>query len=111
MNGKDILYGLNYIGDDLIEKAEKGQFPNEEPRETRTVPRYLLIAAIIALMLFLMGCAAAVVLHLDRMKLGEKTYMTKSYYNAYGIKIPPTEKVKGIYVLSGENSKNRMAGQ
>ena len=30
MNGKDIFWGLKYVGDDLIEKAEYGQFPAKE---------------------------------------------------------------------------------
>ena len=29
MNGKDIFLGLKYVGDDLIEKAEYGQFPTK----------------------------------------------------------------------------------
>ena len=27
MNGKDIFLGLKYVGEDLIEKAEYGEFP------------------------------------------------------------------------------------
>ena len=29
MNGKDIFLGLKYVGDDLIEKAEYGEFPTK----------------------------------------------------------------------------------
>ena len=55
MNGKDIFRGLQYIGDDLIENAETGQFPaqNQESGKThRPIRRPLLIAALIALLLF-----------------------------------------------------------
>ena len=58
MNGKDIFRGLQYIGDDLIENAETGQFPaqNQESGKTRRpIRRPLLIAALIALLLLLVG--------------------------------------------------------
>lgn len=78
MNGKDILLGLKYVGDDLIEKAEYGQFParagNTEKKGTsrRSIRRPLLIAAIIAVMLLLVGCAVVYVLSLSELKLGDQ---------------------------------------
>ena len=40
MNGKDIFLGLKYVGDDLIEKAEYGQFhAKEEKPETAVYMR------------------------------------------------------------------------
>lgn len=78
MNGKDILLGLKYVGDDLIEKAEYGQFPTaaeKEEQEKNTRPRIrrpLLIAAIIAVMLLLVGCAVVYVLSLSELKLGDQ---------------------------------------
>ena len=53
MKGKDILQGLEYIGDDLIENAEFGQFPAEEQETRKTrrpIRRPLLVAALIALL-------------------------------------------------------------
>ena len=47
MKGKDILQGLEYIGDDLIENAEFGQFPAEEQETRKTrrpIRRPLLVA-------------------------------------------------------------------
>ena len=78
MNGKDILLGLKYVGDDLIEKAEYGQFPTaaekeEQKKNTRPrIRRPLLIAAIIAVMLLLVGCAVVYVLSLSELKLGDQ---------------------------------------
>ena len=66
MNGKDIFLGLKYVGDDLIEKAEYGEFPTKvEKTEKKTNTRKLtrrpfLVAAIIAMMLLLVGCGAAI---------------------------------------------------
>ena len=55
MNGKDIFLGLKYVGDDLIEKAEYGAFPTKAEKtvkRNRGLRRPLLIAAIIAMMLY-----------------------------------------------------------
>ena len=76
MNGRDIFRGLQYIGDDLIENAETGQFPaqNQESGKThRPIRRPLLIAALIALLLLLVGCAVVYVLKLENVKIGTGT--------------------------------------
>lgn len=79
MNGKDIFLGLEYVGDDLIEKAEYGQFPakadkTEKKEKThRLIHRPFLIAAIIAMILLLVGCAIVYVLNLSGLKLGDQT--------------------------------------
>ena len=67
MNGKDLFLGLKYVGEDLIDEAENQPFPSqvagaEEPRKTR---RPLLIAALIALMLLLVGCGVVYVLKMQ----------------------------------------------
>lgn len=79
MNGKDIFLGLKYVGEDLIEEAEYGQFPTgaEVPGKkahTRRIGRRpFLIAALIAIMLLLVGCAVVYVLHMQDLKVGEQT--------------------------------------
>lgn len=78
MNGKDIFLGLKYVGDDLIEKAEYGQFPTKVEKTTTqkkrmSIRRPFLIAAIIALALLLVGCAVVYVLSMREIKLGEQT--------------------------------------
>ena len=76
MNGRDIFRGLQYIGDDLIENAETGQFPvqNQESGKTRRpIRRPLLIAALIALLLLLVGCAAVYVLKMEHVKISSGT--------------------------------------
>lgn len=69
MNGKDIFLGLRYIDEDLIEEAEFGTFP---ARKVRTFRRPLLIAAVIALTLLLVGCAVVYVLNLQGLILGQR---------------------------------------
>lgn len=79
MNGKDIFVGLKYIGEDLIQEAEYGQFPAREEgtgknARTRRIRRGpLLIAALIAIMLLLVGCAVIYVLKTQDLKVGEQT--------------------------------------
>ena len=79
MNGKDIFLGLKYIGDDLIEKAEYGEFPTKEGKIETTakkrtlIRRPFLVAAIIAMMLLLVGCAVVYMLSLKEIKLGDQT--------------------------------------
>lgn len=77
MNGKDIFLGLKYVGDDLIEKAEYGQFPAQADKtaaqnKRRSFRKPLLIAAVIALSLLLVGCAVVYALSLKEIKLGEQ---------------------------------------
>lgn len=69
MNGKDIFLGLKYVGDDLVEEAEYGKFPNKAVKRTspdvtksakQLYKRPFFIAAIIAMLLTLTGCAVAV---------------------------------------------------
>ena len=76
MNGKDIFRGLQYIGDDLIENAETGQFPAQNQgsgKTRRPIRRPLLIAALIALLLLLVGCAAVYVLKMEHVKISSGT--------------------------------------
>ena len=79
MNGKDIFLGLKYVGDDLIEKAEYGEFPTkaektEKKANTRKlIRRPFLVAAIIAMLLMLVGCAVVYMLSLKEIKLGDQT--------------------------------------
>ena len=68
MNGRDILIGLKYVGDDLIEQAERGQFSEKETRRRKTV-RPFLLAALIALMLLLVGCAVVYALNMQNFKM------------------------------------------
>lgn len=78
MNGKDIFLGLKYVGEDLIEKAEYGEFPTTAGKTATgkkrlRVRRYILIAAVIALAAVLVGCAVVYVLSMQEIKLGEQT--------------------------------------
>ena len=76
MNGKNMLFGLQYIGDDLVENAEFGQFSTDtgkNGRPRRAIRRPLLAAALIGAALLLVGCAVAYVLNLEKIKISAGT--------------------------------------
>lgn len=64
MNGKDIIWSLEYVSDSIVEEAEYGVFPagTEAPagkkKARRGLRRPFLVAAMIGLLMLLMGCAA-----------------------------------------------------
>lgn len=84
MNGKDIFLGLKYVGEDLIEEAEYGTFGkqsvNSEANTRKTVfRRPMLVAALIVLMLLLVGCAVVYMLSMQEIKLGDQTATREIY--------------------------------
>ena len=123
MNGKDIFLGLKYVGEDLIEKAEYGRFPakaemNEKKANVhRRIRRPLLVAAVIAMMLLLVGCAVVYMLSMKEIKIGQQ----QSYHDvfahdpdtgeavAYLGKEPVTEEVLTLAGMKG--SRNYQAAQ
>lgn len=60
MNGKDMFLGMNYVDANFIEEAETVTQLNGSAKPVRR--RLVLIAAIVALAVFTMGCAAAVLI-------------------------------------------------
>lgn len=104
MNGKDIFLGLKYVGDDLIEKAEYGAFPTKAEKtvkRNRGLRRPLLIAAIIAMMLLLVGCAVVYVLSMEKVKIGETTE-TVDYRLVEGTYVEdPHEVSQNVLTLAG----------
>ena len=115
MNGKDIFKGLRYIDDDIIEEAEFGMFPAKTSH--RTIRRPLLVAAIIALTLLLVGCAVVYVLSMKEINIGQQqTYQDVFEYDpesgqavAYLGQETVTEEVLTLAGLKG--SPNYQAAQ
>lgn len=73
MNGKDIFVGLKYIGADLVQEAECDAFPAQETARPRRPRRVLLIAALVAMMLLLVGCGVAVLMKMQDVKIADST--------------------------------------
>ena len=59
MNGKELFLGLSYINRKYIEEAEKDTVSSFSAQKRSRLRRPLLIAAVIALTLLLVGCAVA----------------------------------------------------
>lgn len=63
--------------------------------------RIWLIAALIALMLFLMGCAALILMQISDLSLREETYEAPAYCLENGEKAPEEERVRSEISLQG----------
>jgi len=109
MNGKELLTDLSYIDRKLIEESETGAIGGKSKKTVFKKP--LLIAAILTLMVFLLGCAV-VALHLEDLRIGQRPYRQSARYNEAGEKIPATEGVQDVISLQGiEGSANHQAAQ
>lgn len=114
MNGKNILIGLSYIDRKYIEESEEDMRPEKVVRNSKRMPgrKIWLIAAVIAMLLMLVGCGVAYALHLQSLKIGEEAYTQNMRYEKDGSTIPPAEKIKQYISVAGpEGSKNQLAAQ
>lgn len=114
MNGKNILIGLSYIDRRYIAESEEDMRPEKVVRNSKRMPgrKIWLIAAVIAMLLMLVGCGVAYALHLQSLKIGEETYTQNMRYEKDGSTIPPTEKIRQYISVAGpEGSKNQLAAQ
>lgn len=95
MNGTDLLIGLGYIGTSYFEEAETASL---SPSQPRTLRRPLLVVAIIALTLLLVGCAVVYALRLQDLSVGQESYIQR--FDENGRYIDPTEKTKDILIFT-----------
>ena len=99
MNGKDLLTGLGDISHKYYEEGEFGVLPKTSG--ARNFRRNLLVAAVIALTLLLVGCAVVYVLRLQDMSIGQETYIQQ--FDDQGLAIEPTEKTRDIITIYGHS--------
>lgn len=72
MNGEDLFRGLGYVSPEYIAEAETVT-RLEAGKKTLSLRRPVLIAAIIATLLMLVGCGVIYMLSMNGMKLGDQT--------------------------------------
>lgn len=72
MNGQEIFLGLSYISRKYIEEAETETISGGTGKAHR-IRRPFLLAAVIALLLLLVGCAAVYVLKMEHVKISSGT--------------------------------------
>lgn len=97
MTGKDLLLGLGDISPKYYDEAEKDTIVSETKH--RTLRRPLLIAAIIAMMILLVGCTIAYVLSLQELKISEINVV--SHYGEDGKRQAPTEETRDVIAVRG----------
>ena len=107
MNGKDLLQGLQYIGDDLVEAGEFGLFPAARKKNVQRPRRPWLVAALILLALALVGCGAAYVLSLEKVRIDVGTAQ-RDYALVDGVYVKEPHEVNTTTLtlagLKGENA-------
>lgn len=109
MNGQELLMGLSYIDRKYIQESEQDTIPKQGRRMIR---RPLLVAAIVALMLLLVGCAVVYVLNLQKLQMGEYHYTEPRYIDEAGNKVYAAEKTRDVLSLQGlAGSPNFQAAQ
>ncbi len=97
MKPMDILETMGSIRDAYVVEA------HEEKKRHISLTRTLLIAAIISLLLLLVGCAVVYMLRLQDMKVGEITVSEPAWSGPGGEEVPATEWVKTELSLQGYN--------
>lgn len=97
MNGKDLLVGFGYIGEKLYEEA--GSISREGTATRKAFSRPVLIAAVIALTMLLVGCGVLYALRLQDLSIGQESYT--QHYDESGKEIAQAEKTRDILTLSG----------
>ena len=88
MTGKDLLIALGDVSHKYYEEAENDTIVSSQGHKTFRRP--LLIAAVIALTLLLVGCAVVYALRLQDMSIGQETYT--QHFDNTGKAIDPIEK-------------------
>lgn len=111
MNGKNILIGLSYIDRKYIEESEEDMRPEKVVRNSKRMPgrKIWLIAAVIAMLLMLVGCGVAYALHLQSLKIGEEAYTQNMRYEKDGSTIPPRREDQAVHFRGGAGGKQKPA--
>lgn len=106
-----LLKCLGNVKDSYVIAAEEFRQGNRQPQAKRlSINRVWLIAAIIALLLMLVGCAVAYVLSLQDLKIGEYSVTTPQHYGPNWEVIESEEKTYELISVQGfADSPNQQA--
>ena len=105
MKAIDLLVGFGSVKDSYVISAEEFRQGKKEAQIKRLSTRKMwLIAAVIALMLLLVGCAVIYVLRMQDMKVGEYSFYVPTEYDENGNVIPvETQEPITLLSLQGTN--------
>lgn len=98
MKGMDLLNALGRVQDTYVVSAGDFRENRDQPRRL-ALRRAWLIAALIALLLMLVGCAVVYVLRMQDMKAGESNVYVPTEYDDHG-NVIPVETQEPIVLLS-----------
>ena len=110
MNGKELFLGLSYINGKYIDEAEHDTVSNHVRKERSTVHglrRPLLIAALVALLLLLVGCAVVYVLRSQDFIIGQRDSLQDvfdEYHREVTATVPVSQQVLTFSGLQGSPS-------
>lgn len=105
MNANQLLDVIGEAKDQYLLSAVNAP---AQPARRHSIRKPMLVAAIIALTMLLVGCAAVYVLHLQDMKAGESSYTKK--LDQFGKAIDPTEVTVELVTPHGlKNSPMQLA--
>ena len=100
MKAMDLLVGFGSVKDSYVISAEEFRQGKKKAQIKRLSTRKMwLIAAVIALMLLLVGCAVIYVLRMQDMKVGEYSFYVPTEYDDNG-NVIPVESQEPITLLS-----------
>ena len=105
MKAIDLLVGFGSVKDSYVISVEEFRQGKKEAQIKRLSTRKMwLIAAVIALMLLLVGCAVIYVLRMQDMKVGEYSFYVPTEYDENGNVIPvETQEPITLLSLQGTN--------
>ena len=105
MKAIDLLVGFGSVKDSYVISAEEFRQGKKKAQIKRLSTRKMwLIAAVIALMLLLVGCAVIYVLRMQDMKVGEYSFYVPTEYDENGNVIPvETQEPITLLSLQGTN--------
>lgn len=111
MTSIQLLKGFTGIDPELLANVEKQTSGQTDKKTHPRLRRPLLLAALIALLLMLVGCGIAYVLSLQNLKIGEHT-IPQIQYDDSGSQIGETEVKLDVLSMQGiKGSPNYLAGQ
>lgn len=100
MTDLELLQALGHISTEALSGAENLQLAPKKSRK-KPLQRGLLIAALISLMLFLVSCAMAYMLHMQDLKIGERQTL-RDVFDPFHREIVGTQTVsQQVLTLSG----------
>ena len=99
MNANQLLDSIEDAKGKYIWEAQQHRCGEIPPKKRLTLRKTLLIAAVIALMMLLVGCAVVYVFHLQDLKIGEFSFTEQEHYGANWEKIEATELTRDMLSL------------